>query len=109
MPVVLSFHTNNLNYIGKGHIHISRFRESASFFGILVSKGELAIALSHSENTQKIKLGVFSAEWNYVSNYTSAGRELVIELTHKHSLEFFSNLHAIRSDEWELLVNREAG
>lgn len=41
----------------------------------------------------KIKLGIFSVERNCVSKRTPAGKELVIELTHKHSLEFFSNLY----------------
>ena len=41
----------------------------------------------------KIKLGTFSVERNCASKCTPAGRELVIELTHKQSLEFFRNLY----------------
>lgn len=54
MPVLLLFQTSSLNYIGKGHFLISSFGESTSLFGTLVRRWELAIILSHSENTWKL-------------------------------------------------------
>lgn len=92
MPILPLFQTSNLNYIGKGHFLISRLEESASLFGTLVRRWVLAIILSHLKNTWKL-LGIFSVEQNCVSKCTPEGRELVIELTHKHSLEFFGNLY----------------
>lgn len=110
MPVLSLLQISNLNYIEIDHFLISGFGKNVYLFGTLMRKWELDLLLPNFENTLKLN-HVFSQYREYrISNYTSAGLKLIIELTYKNSsVEFLVILMGIHDDELKLMVNWKAG